>query len=383
VSNINPITTEDKNSFAYYTLINRLPKIIQSVIDDNDFDDEIIENINSLLETLPEGQLSPLGLENRENRAISRELKEKHYNWNKAPFLFIENYLYHKLSEITDFKHLHHDYFAKRKTDGVLKGLPKMITMLSEYKRISELDMNESLEQILLLNLLGNKADLSQSGDYYIRESVNNNLLIDHISKLDEIINSAERIDFVLDNAGEELYSDLLLAYWLLEKTPVVKVNLHFKTMPYFVSDALISDFDILLNALSEELDFSVFVSSIKAFIDNGHICLCSHSFWSSGQLYNELPDELLNDFKKSDLMIFKGDLNYRKLVGDLKWNHNHKTESIVNYLPATALIIRILKSEVVVGVDTVKIPQTDDTSWMYNGNYGILEVCDSTVKEG
>ena len=62
--------------------------------------------------------------------------------------------------------------------------------------------------------------------------------------------------------------------------------------------------------------------------------------FWTTQFAYQDLPTaapNLLNEMKKSDLVVFKGDLNYRKwdkilicyasiligcrLVGDAKWN--------------------------------------------------------------
>ena len=53
-----------------------------------------------------------------------------------------------------------------------------------------------------------------------------------------------KRIDFILDNSGPEIFSDLCFADWLIEKKVAKEVRLHVKTYPWFVSDATRSDLD-------------------------------------------------------------------------------------------------------------------------------------------
>lgn len=55
----------------------------------------------------------------------------------------------------------------------------------------------------------------------------------EHISKLKDA-----RIDIVLDNSGFELFTDLVLADWLVSCSPFAsEVVLHPKLLPWFVSD--------------------------------------------------------------------------------------------------------------------------------------------------
>ena len=96
-------------------------------------------------------------------------------------------------------------------------------------------------------------------------------------------------------------------------------------------------------------------------------------------ELYKELSD-------KSSLVLLKGDLNYRKLIGDLNWPFETPLKVAVRgFLPATLCAIRTLKSDLVANLDTneetnpnyglMKSQNTDGTlKWMTTGNYGLIQ---------
>ncbi|KAM0282503.1 hypothetical protein ACHAQH_003017 [Verticillium albo-atrum] len=65
-------------------------------------------------------------------------------------------------------------------------------------------------------------------------------------------LNTEIRVDIVLDNAGFELFVDLLLAGWLLSTGMAHSVVLHPKSAPWFVFDVVPADFDALLDVLFE-----------------------------------------------------------------------------------------------------------------------------------
>jgi hypothetical protein len=60
-------------------------------------------------------------------------------------------------------------------------------------------------------------------------------------------------MDVVLDNAGLELYTDLLMADFLVSSGLASKVALHGKLLPWFVSDTLAGDLEGVLAALEGE----------------------------------------------------------------------------------------------------------------------------------
>ena len=157
------------------------------------------------------------------------------------------------------------------------------------------------------------------------------------------------RVDIVLDNAGFELYVDLILAGYLLTAGLATMVVLHPKSIPWFVSDVLPSDFAALLNALAnpkgfyetpteeddlqnkipaplseKERDELAFLfqewSQLHA---EGQLILRPNRFWTHPGSFWRLPkaaEDLYEDLKTSELVVFKGDLNYRKLTGDVSW---------------------------------------------------------------
>lgn len=155
------------------------------------------------------------------------------------------------------------------------------------------------------------------------------------------------RVDIVLDNAGFELYVDLLLAGYLLQSGLATTIVLHPKNIPWFVSDVVPRDFaalfEVLLNAkcfyetptdddrargvapqaLSREEEEAVaaLARNWSELYAEGKIVLRPNAFWTEGGSFWRLPTSapaLFEDLKLSELVIFKGDLNYRKLVGDV-----------------------------------------------------------------
>lgn len=363
------ILTSKEGSFARFTILNRFPDILEDLMLNNRFSYEVKKSLAGLLESIPAGSLTPLSPDYPFASEINQTLAENPgYGWLEAPFLFIENYLYHKISDLCGFFTNAHDYFFYKKQAESLKGLEKFTSSLRTFDEVS------SFSEICMINLMGNKADLSQSSSHYSSETTSS-LLIDHRAEVSRKIKECSRVDVVLDNAGEELFLDLLLAYWLLNRTAVQKVKLHFKQIPYFVSDALISDYRFLVNILTENPETAWFADSMKEFEEDRKLEPGDDPFFSSGKPFSQMPDDLSSELSKSDLIIFKGDLNYRRLIEDKAWPCETETSSVIKCLPADILISRILKSEVMIGLETEKIPDTESSGWMFRGEYGQIEV--------
>lgn len=158
------------------------------------------------------------------------------------------------------------------------------------------------------------------------------------------------RVDIILDNAGFELFVDLILAGYLISAGLATQVVLHPKSIPWFVSDVLPADFAALLNALADPQAFyttpsdddkvagrepkplsqkevselSFLFQQWSGFHQEGQLAIRPNLFWTAAGSYWRLPSSepnLYSDLKDSELAIFKGDLNYRKLTGDVKYS--------------------------------------------------------------
>ena len=189
------------------------------------------------------------------------------------------------------------------------------------------------------------------------RKAAEKNILVNDLPVAYDVLKRAKaegkrerRVDIVLDNAGFELFVDLILAGYLLSSGLATLVVLHPKSIPWFVSDVLPSDFAALLNALAspkhfyetpsedEQLqnktpeplsekeadDLTFLFQQWGQLYANGQVIMRPNRYWTQPGSYWRLPHvekELLSDLQTSELVIFKGDLNYRKLTGDVSHN--------------------------------------------------------------
>jgi hypothetical protein len=211
------------------------------------------------------------------------------------------------------------------------------------------------------LSLLTNLShdDLQKLQGSQARKASQDKILANDLSKAFKVLYAAQkegkkerRVDFVLDNAGFELFVDLILAGYLLSVGLATTVVLHPKTMPWFVSDVVPKDFSDLLSALAdpktfyetptdeereagksptplsekEQEELKFLFDRWAHFHAEGKFVIRPNTFWTEGGSFWRLPgtaNELHEDLKESELCIFKGDLNYRKLTGDVR---THRT---------------------------------------------------------
>ena len=187
------------------------------------------------------------------------------------------------------------------------------------------------------------------------RKAAEKNIVANDLPAAYEILKAAQksnpkgerRVDIVLDNAGFELFVDLILAGYLLSANLATNIVLHPKSIPWFVSDVIPGDFAALLNALAhpqsffmtpsdddkhagktpqplseEEVNGLLFLfERWSSFHQNGQLSIRPNRFWTQGGSFWRVPTaepKLYEDLKQSELVIFKGDLNYRKLTGDV-----------------------------------------------------------------
>lgn len=146
-------------------------------------------------------------------------------------------------------------------------------------------------------------------------------------------------IDFVLDNAGYELFTDLVLTSFILDNQLASKIRFHIKAIPWFISDVNAFDFDWTIKTMAEQenVNLSNFGKKLEEFKNSGKIELVKNEYFWTGphEFYRmkEIDGSLYDNLSQSDLLIFKGDLNYRKLLGDFNWPFDSTFESVLRGL--------------------------------------------------
>lgn len=94
------------------------------------------------------------------------------------------------------------------------------------------------------------------------RKNSEKNILINDLPAAFDVLMNANktgkksRVSIVLDNAGFELFTDLILAGYLINRGLASEIVLLPKSIPWFVSDVMPKDFADLLNALADPQAF-------------------------------------------------------------------------------------------------------------------------------
>ena len=79
----------------------------------------------------------------------------------------------------------------------------------------------------------------------------------------------------------------------------------------------------------------------------------------------------------QAKLLILKGDLNYRKLVGDLQWPLSERFETALRgFHPTSLVVLRTCKADVQLELDekTAKQVAKLDPQWMINGKWAVVQ---------
>ena len=99
------------------------------------------------------------------------------------------------------------------------------------------------------------------------------------------------------------------------------------KDQAWFVSDITPQDITWTLNQLGRGVDNTdplvVLADRWSSYIQSGVWTVQADSFWTYPHSFNMMASTdptLYSELGEADLVIFKGDLNYRKLAGDLNW---------------------------------------------------------------
>ena len=379
------ILSNEPGSFAWGVFHDRHPKLIQQLLDALPYPAEQRRRLRRLLDDSLQGVLAPLN-EDAHDHGQWLDWGQGLWGlpWGDAPFLWAESYFYRCLLDATG-------YFEPGPWQGVDPFAPFKAAELSgsavddELAALGELvtlPENERRDALLLSSLWGNRADLSfqitSGGAAAARSSA---LLADDTALLWSRLASTTSgtVALIADNAGRELLPDLLLIDHLLVHGLAAQAVLYVKPHPYYISDATMADTLAAIERLaaSSEPEAVSIGHRLSSALRRGTLLVRTHQFFCAPLPFHDLPTELADELAAVDLAILKGDLNYRRLVGDRSWPAVTPFAEATAYFPTAVAALRTLKSEVVVGLEGAVVSALDDSGepWRTSGRHAVAQV--------
>ena len=386
--------TSEPGSFARSTIVERKPQIIRQVIEDNGYPPQIERALEAFKAEIASQPMRPLAEQSpdatRWNRALAHHQGRP---WVDAPWYFAESYFYRRLLEAVRYfqpgRWQGHDPFGKQKHSQENMAVDRLAQAWGE---LAEVEPEIAFEALLHSSLWGNRADLSnytvsiKARDGLATTEERGNILIDDTDNVRELLArrtargpQLRRVDFISDNVGLDSLFDLALADFLLGQGWVEEVVFHLKNYPFFVSDAMIKDVRATISLLQASHVPMVkdLGQRMRDHAEAGRILITDDPFWTSNLMFRDLPPALRAELARSDLVVLKGDVNYRRLLDDRHWLPATRMEKVAGYFPAPFLVLRTLKGEIIVGLEPgqAEALTAQDPTWLINGKRGIIQL--------
>lgn len=391
-----PIRGDVPGSFAWSVLRHRHPALIAQVGDAFPYPPRHQRALAALLEEIVSGVITPLepgAHDHDEWGGWSRD--RLGMRWFDVEFLWAESYFYRRLLQAVG-------YFTPGAWWGIDPFAPAkhaelhgdaLSADLARFGEILALPDVEQREALLLASLWGNRADLGFRLSTRLAGSGHRGdqgepgdpdgeaaaaLLADDSALLWSVLEHQRpgTVCVVADNAGPELIGDLALIDHLLRTGLATRVSVHVKPYPYYVSDAVTADVVAALRLLrgaggaAGRLGDRLWGAS-----RSGRLELRSHGFHCAPVSFRHLPEDLAEEFAAASVTLVKGDLNYRRLVGDRAWAPTTPFAELTGYFPGPLVAMRTLKCDVAVGLSQPRVAALDasDPGWRTSGAYAVI----------
>jgi hypothetical protein len=377
------LLNNDPEGFAWRVWHDRTPKLITQIRDAHPYGPARRRALDELLAEISSEVMQPLG-SHAHDRQIWSSWGTDYFGkpWQDAPFLWSESYFYRRLLDATGFfgpgPWRWVDPFEDLKAAELADpGVEADLAALDDLHRLPAARQGTAK---LLASLWGNRADLGfrigRSPQSRVQEATQ--LVSDDSADLQAALGPGASVVIVADNAGRELLADLVLIDHLLVQGQASMITLHVKPWPYYVSDATSSDVVACLRRLTRTIGSAAAIAHrIHAAMTEGRLGLYTHEFYCAPWSYRHMPADLASEFEQATLTILKGDLNYRRLVGDRAWPPTTPFCDVASYFPGPVAALRTLKSDVITGLSRATVADLDATGqpWRTDGSYGLLQV--------
>ncbi|MEE4544670.1 damage-control phosphatase ARMT1 family protein [Streptomyces sp. V4-01] len=408
------ITSADPDSFPHSVLAERHPALIRQVRDAFPYPPDRQQALDALAaETAwsaagtAAGRIAPLPAGAHDEARWGRWGRPYvGQSWFEVPFLWAESYFYRRLLEAVG-------HFGPGPWQGVdpfapfkraeLRGAA-VAEELAALDEVPGLPREEQDRAVLGGALWGNRADLGfrisagggtdtgagtggeGGGGRGAGEDARDGVIVDDADRFWRHLgpagpastpSGATALHLVADNAGRELIPDLILLDHLLTTGRAATAVLHVKPYPYFVSDATTADVVDCLRRITEAPGRAGRIGArLWDAMTSGRLAVRDHWFFCAPLPYAAMPDDLRADLAQAAVTVFKGDLNYRRLVGDRHHPATTPFASLTSYAPSPLLALRTLKSDVAVGLDPDVLAdlERDGGAWRTGGTHAVVQ---------
>ena len=356
--------------------------------------------------------------------------------WLAAPWLFAECYIYRLVYTFFSTSSLFwqsYDIFYTEKCQLLVASHVATIELLKRFGQILESlrsgdrhladeQTEEALfDEMVQIALWGNATDLTLLSSLSMDEvqsrqgkkargASREHIVANDRDKVWALLSSLKNgkcpstgvVHIVLDNSGFELLADLVVASYLLEKKFADMIVLHGKAMPWFISDVNARDLEWLVGSFAKGTYYPEAASQDKAVIQktgtywrdllsSKKIEFRAHPFWTTQHSFGRMPvlqPELFAELAGADLVIFKGDLNYRKLTYDGYWPKTTPFSKAMGPFAkmhgekgVRTLVLRTCKADVCVGLSAEQEEKLEE-GWTRYGKYGVISYWDAKAAE-
>jgi len=373
-----PLRTDGSNDFAFYSMHERVPRIALDALDSNpDYPAAVKEAVKHLAHDIERD--APLPAPRSPAPDVfawsAAHAEHAHETWLGAEWFHAELAFYRELARECRFWETGRDPFAPAKHEELSGERPW--SRLEAALALAVGTREDRIAALLEACLWGNRVDLSYAVAASRTHPEDGDLLIDErASALGYLARPGSRVHLVADNAGTELALDLALVGAILEE-PHAHVTLHLKMQPMFVSDALPRDvWDLLGRMRTRRGVFGSLAARLDACFEGGRLVLASDPFWSGPRFLWELPTHLRAALGAATIVVLKGDVNYRRLIGDALWAPATPLANACVDPPAPLVCLRTMKSDPIVGLPPGLADSLDATQprWRIDGKRGVLQ---------
>jgi hypothetical protein len=329
---------------------------------------------------------------------ILREIREEDRNWLDAPWIVSEFYLYRRVVECFKYFETGYDCFKRQKGNGLVEALPSIEEIAQRLPVLLSCEdgsRGQAVKVAILTSLWGNKMDLSlwpaasagQQISFGAALDANAPFILDdHCDTVTKVLTAGstpprgQRCDIIVDNAGYELVSDMILGHALLKTGCVDKVVFHTKGHPTFVSDATTADctetIGFLRDQIAERPATAAFASELAKHVSEGRFVFEEDLFWCQPTPFWDMPDHVQDKLRTSKMVFVKGDANYRRLLGEREWPLHTRAADVLSYWPVPVCALRTFKAEIGCGVSAAaqQRAQAKDSKWQVSGKWGVVQ---------